>query len=100
MISEVQEFVYHVIMSVHRVGILSNILRELSVVIIVQQEGETSPELTHCELLLEVVNVDLIAECALHYFLSECRADGKFKVVVSHSQQAHVSSELTEGNES
>ena len=69
-VPEVNEFVDHVIVLRHLLGSL-RILRELSVFIIVQQEREASFELRDCKRLLEVVNVDLIAKCAVHYFLSE-----------------------------
>ena len=71
MIPKVHELVDHVIVFCHRVGILSNICRELSVFIIVQQERETSAKLTDCKRLFEVVDVDLVAECASDFSLSE-----------------------------
>ena len=67
MIPEVHELVDHVIV----LGLLSNICRELSVFIIVQQERETSAKLTDCKRLFEVVDVDLVAECASDFSLPE-----------------------------
>ena len=71
MIPEVYELIDHVIVLCHRVGILYSIFRELSVFIIVQQEREAPAKLTDCKRLLEVVDVDLVAECASDYSLSE-----------------------------
>ena len=71
MISELHEFVDHVIVRLHRLDSLRNILRELSVSIIVQQEDEASAEFPVGKRLLEVVDVDLIAEGAVNYSLSE-----------------------------
>ena len=71
MIIKVHEFVNHVMVMPLVMDIVRNLLRDLSVFIIVQKERETSVELTDFKRLLEVVNVYLIAEFAVDYSLSK-----------------------------